>query len=735
MAASTTVPAALDGPPASADLRPAPARRSARALLAVLLAVCAYAAFAAGATRYPQLTWIQVALAGAALATTAGWAVGGGIRWRASGAAVAGLALLAGLAAWSSLSVLWSITPDRTWLEANRTLAYVLVVGLGIAYGSSEPRAIERAGLGVLAVSLLVALYAFATKALPGVSVPGLFDLDQAGGIGRLRAPLGYWNANALLCAIGLPFALAVTRDRTRGTAMRAGALVGALLLVCVIGMTYSRGGLVAVLVGIVVLSTLGGARLGGLLTLGLVGVASLPVLGVAFALPGLVDNEPSMSARQDDGLILLGTFMVTAALLALLARFLWRHERRIRWTPGRSRVVLRAAVTLGLLAVVVALAGAATSSRGLPGTVSDRIATFTEPSTDTVDDPARLVTTTSGNRSAWWGEAVGSWSDRPLGGWGAGSFAATHLRYRDDALAVTQAHSVPLQLLSETGIIGLGLFLGALAGLGLAALRRVKTTAPGREQGLGVAAVAAVMAWGVHGLYDWDWNIPGVTLPALLLLGVLAGGSGQARRRVGPPGGVLVAAALVLSLVAASALLPAWAEEKSSRAQVAVQSSSDTEQLRDAAAEADLAARLDPVSIKPLLASAAIARRRERPLEARDFLLEAVDRQPESVSAWLNLAAASFALADRAGFERAALRALALDPRSPRTRQVAQAAVAYRAPTGGSATAVGTPLTPAPVQAPATPAAPVAPAAPAAPAPDPGAATGPTGAGGAPAG
>lgn len=739
MAASTSVPAALDGPPARADQRHPSAERNATLLLLALLAACAYAAFSAGATRYPQLTWIQVALAATALAASAGWAVGGGIRWRASRPAVTGLALLAGLAAWSSLSVLWSIAPDRTWLEANRTLAYALTVGLGIAYGSSEPRAIERAGLGVLGVSLLVALYAFATKALPGISVPGLFDLDQAGGIGRLRAPLGYWNADALLCAIGLPFALVVAGDRGLGMRLRAGGLIGGLLLVCVIGMTYSRGGLVAALVGLAVLSTLGGARLGGIVTFGLIGLAAVPVLGLAFSLPGLADNEPSMAARQDDGLILLGSFLLAGALLVLVARFLWRREDEAGWTPERTRTTLRVAAIVGLLAVVVGLAAAAASPRGLPGTVSDQVASFTEPSTDTVDDPGRLVTTTSGNRSAWWSEAVGSWTDRPVGGWGAGSFAATHLRYRDNALAVTQAHSVPLQLLSETGIVGLGLFLGALAGLGLAALRRVRAAAAGPERELGVAAFAAVSAWAVHGLYDWDWNIPGVTLPALLLLGVLAGGSGRARRRVGPPAGVLVVAALVLSLVAVSALLPAWAEEKSSSAQVAVQADSDPAQLQDAAAQAELAARLDPVSIQPLLASAAIARRRGRPLEARRFLLDAVERQPDSVSAWLNLAAASFALADRAGFERAALRALALDPRSPRTRRVALAAVAYRAPTGGSATAVGTPLTPAPVQAPpeapVAPAAPVDPGAPAVPAPGPGGATGATGTGGAPAG
>ena len=39
----------------------------------------------------------------------------------------------------------------------------------------------------------------------------------------------------------------------------------------------------------------------------------------------------------------------------------------------------------------------------------------------------------------------------------------------------------------------------------------------------LALACVAAGVAWLVHGLIDWDWDIPGVTIPALALLAVAA--------------------------------------------------------------------------------------------------------------------------------------------------------------------------------------------------------------------
>jgi len=731
MVASTRAPVAAERPPAPTE--PVGPRRSHPALLALALVLAStYAAFASGAARYPQETRLELLLVVVALGAVVSWAGGGGVRWRASRPATVGLVLLVLLAAWSALSLLWSITPDRTWLEANRAIAYALVVALALAVGASDPRAIERVTVLLLGSAALVALYAFGTKTLPGISVPGLFDFDQSGALSRLRAPLEYWNALALVCALAVPIAARIACDMGRRRRERALALATGLLLAVVIGLTYSRGGLVAVGAATVVLTALGGARLRGLAVLASLGLASLPVLAVAFSLSGTSDNGVALAARERDGGVLLFTFVVCLGALLVGALGLERLERRVRWTAERTRALFRIAATLAAFTMLLTVAGLAVSDRGLPGTVSDRVSAFTEPSRDVALDPGRLVTTTSGNRWVWWKEAVGAWSDRPVGGWGAGSFRATHQRYRVDELSVTQAHSVPLQFLSETGLVGLLLYAGGVGALGAAALTRARTLPGGRERDLAVAGLAAVTGWVVHSFYDWDWNIPGATLPALVLLGVLAGapdtpGAERRARRTGSSALVVASAALVLSLVAASAVLPAWADGKASDAQVAVRAGSDEVALSEAAAQADLAARLDPLALRPLLASSVIARRRGRLLESRQFLLEAVERQPDSAEAWLSLAGSAFALADRVGFERAALRALELDPRSPRARQVALAAVGYRTPSGASATAVGTPLAPPPVQAPALPPAPVSPPGPASPV-GPTGATGPTG-------
>src|SRR5438874_1361690 len=168
-----------------ADLRSE--NRQAQALLLALVAACAYAAFAHGAVAIPEETRLQVGLAALSVAAAACWLGWRGLSLSASRTAWWGVGLLVGFAAWCALSLLWSVMPDRTWGEVNRAISYVLVLVLAMAVGSSARFAIERLALGVLAVVVLVAAYAFGGKVLPGVNIHPLFDLNHAAGIAPLR--------------------------------------------------------------------------------------------------------------------------------------------------------------------------------------------------------------------------------------------------------------------------------------------------------------------------------------------------------------------------------------------------------------------------------------------------------------------------------------------------------------------------------------------------------------------
>src|SRR3954463_6957445 len=231
---------------------PASTRRAGPFLIVALLAASAYAAFAHGATGPPTETRVQVALAVLLALSVAAWLWDGGIRVDATGLGWLGVLVLAAFAAWTGTTVLWSISPDSTWTELNRVLGYVLVLLLALSVGASWPRSLEAVAVGYLVVALLVALYALGGKVAPGIHVGGLIDLNHTFGTSRLRAPLEYWNALGLVCALAAPIALRLAADSQRNTLVRLGSLAAMLILLAVLGMTYSRGGMMALAVGTV---------------------------------------------------------------------------------------------------------------------------------------------------------------------------------------------------------------------------------------------------------------------------------------------------------------------------------------------------------------------------------------------------------------------------------------------------------------------------------------------------
>jgi hypothetical protein len=361
-----------------------------------------------------------------------------------------------------------------------------------------------------------------------------------------------------------------------------------------------------------------------------------------------------------------------------------------------RSLAATAGAVALLLLAAVIGGPG------GIKGSADRAWSSFTETKQDNVSDPARIITTNSGNRWVWWEEAVGAWSAKPLQGWGAGSFPVTHKLYRKVDIGVAQPHSVPLQFLAETGLIGALLALGALGVLLFAALDRVRELGAGRERDIAVALFAAATAWLVHGAVDWDWDIPGVTLPALIFLGLLVAiprsrsswplPTEPIERPAAPRAVALAAAVLVLALAIVSAALPPWADSMADSALLVRTNADDSERER-ATAKAELAAKLDPTSVRPLFAAASLAEGRGRLVDARDYMLQAVDRQPYSAAAWSRLLRIAILTADRPGAKAAVGRLLQLDPLG--ARGFAAQLALFTVPAASSPTATGTPLSP----------------------------------------
>jgi len=132
----------------------------------------------------------------------------------------------------------------------------------------------------------------------------------------------------------------------------------------------------------------------------------------------------------------------------------------------------------------------------------------------------AQRLGSVQSNRYAYWRVAAAEWAHHPLIGDGSSAFAVAWLRERTIAEGARDAHSLPLETAAELGVAGL-LALGLLAGgvaAGAVALQR-------RAPGAGAAAFGALAAWGVHVSLDWGWEMPTVSLTAILLAAAVLGG------------------------------------------------------------------------------------------------------------------------------------------------------------------------------------------------------------------
>jgi hypothetical protein len=169
------------------------------------LLVAVSALFSSGSSN-GRLVWIGLAALVVAAAVGA-WAFLGLPRPALAREAVAALLLLTAFVSWNGISVLWSIEPDRSWDYLNRGLVYLALALVGTAVGSFLPRA-AYVWAYVLAAALALPLgWALLAKAFPGIG-------SESGRIARLSAPVGYWNALALLFAMALPLALWLSARR-----------------------------------------------------------------------------------------------------------------------------------------------------------------------------------------------------------------------------------------------------------------------------------------------------------------------------------------------------------------------------------------------------------------------------------------------------------------------------------------------------------------------------------------
>jgi O-Antigen ligase len=546
------------------------------------------------------------------------------------GAACVGL--LAAFAVWTAVTVLWSTLPDRSWDFFNRTLVYLAFLVLGLAVGATLRRSVSRTAAALSAIVAVALVWALAGKVIPALFPDGAR-------VARLREPIGYWNALALLFAVGLPLALWLASRREHDLAVRAVAVTGLFALVVAILLTYSRGGVIAGAVAVAAWLVVGGPRLESLAAIIVATPAALAVAKWTFGRPGVVDDSQPHAARVTDGWH-FGVVLVVAGLTVFaVAYLLARWEARHRWPAARRvRVARRVGLALGVIAVVALVVVAA---RGDPLAKLDARLSASGGSCEQVtQNPSRLTDFSLNQRWCWWTEAWRGFKDEPLRGTGAGAFETTHLAYRGSNLAVSEPHNLPLQLLSETGIVGFLLGVGGAAA-GLIAIAATLRRISGAERAAAGALAAAILAYAVHALVDLDWDFVAVTAPLFAVAGVLlAAGRPVA---LGPRRSLAAAASALLGAVALFSLTTPWlAQNRVGRAYDLLGAGD----APTAVSTAQSAARLNPLALDPLLAEADAQTAAGNVAGARETLLKAVELQPRNWRSWYALGSFDFLIA-----------------------------------------------------------------------------------------
>ena len=631
---------AMDAAPRSA----LPNWRSAEAALLLSVGVLlAAAVFHGGGSRVDSLASVGVAalvVAGVALCL----ALRGALPLPRLDRAAA-IAILAAtcLTAWAGVSIAWSIAGDRSWEWLGRGLVYLAVLVLGSLVGAPAGGARRLSALLALVVGAAIGW------ALLGVAIPSLFpDGDR---IARLREPVGYWNALALLADAALAFGLWLANDR-RGGLRVAGTLLmygGALTML----LTQSRAGVVGALAVVALWLVTSRERLADALRLVVFVGPALVVAGWVFTRPALVEDGVLRADRVSDGRVFAALTLVVALGVALAAWLL----PAVRLASDRERAVRMVLVA----ACAVALAA---GSVGLVAKVGDPFSWASSQFSggECANAPGRLADLCANNRVAWWKESLHIARGRPVGGSGAGTFGIARLRYRTDASQTAEPHSVPFQVVADVGVVGLALLVATVVGAVLGIRRGLRLATPGERRA--VAALAClVLVFGIHALVDYDLDFLAVSAPALLALGALLT---VGRPHVGVQTRVpeLVAVGALTAAAVLAVVFPVVADDEVDRSLDA----SDAGHVAEAVRHANRARLLNPLSLRPLEARAVAADAEGDEHAAVAWYERATRLQPENPDSWYDLGLYHVIVThDLCAAYQALNRSYTLDPRSTR--------------------------------------------------------------------
>jgi hypothetical protein len=408
----------------------------------------------------------------------------------ASRAARAAIAALAALAVWTWIATSWSSSPAGADQELQLALTYLPALAAGAIAWRERPaaRIVEPA---LAAGTLIVIGYGLSGRLAP--AIVHLQGSARAGG--RLDQPLTYWNATGALAAIGVVLCARIAGDTTRPRALRIAAAAASAPLGMGTYLSFSRGAIICMVAGLAALVAIDRTRAQLRAAAIALGAA---VLAAAAAAPFGAVRALHHAHADAEGLIVLALLLAIAGAAAAL---------QARAPDGAAPLALRAAPAFAVVAVlaVVPYAAVAIAERASPSSEAAFGATN-----------ARL-SDVGGHRLSYWRVAVDVAADHPTAGAGPGAFAVEWLRRRTIDERVRNAHSLELQTLADLGIVGLALLAAAIGATAVAAAGALRA-----DRTLAAGPAAGALTWVLHAGLDWDWEMPALTLVAIVLAGLL---------------------------------------------------------------------------------------------------------------------------------------------------------------------------------------------------------------------
>jgi tetratricopeptide (TPR) repeat protein len=427
---------------------------------------------------------------------------------------LAGLAALVGVTA---LGLTYTESAERTVDELARTLHYVGVVALILSAVDVRTWKPVLAGLAVGAVT--VSVLALGSRLFPHLYPPDAVDRVFPGT--RLQYPLSYWNGVAAFSVMAATLLLGVSAS-FESLVARALSLAAVPTLIAVSYLTYARGGVVAVVVGLAALIVLIPQRALLVLQSLIAAISSASVILVIRAHPEIARGDGTEGAVT----VVLATVLASAACFAfaaLMSAVGAGHRLRMRRDLARG------------LTSVCAVACVVLGSACGPGLVSTAVDELHGPAPSSLaQDPAARLTSLGSARYDIWAAALDIHRAEPVHGTGPGTFEFAWNRSPRYSEYVRDAHSLYLESLAEEGWFGFAAAIWALGGLlAVGIVVRVNARSNASDAGALGAALAMFVVLLVYAGFDWMWELTAVTVLGLVGACTVLGSVGRARARV----------------------------------------------------------------------------------------------------------------------------------------------------------------------------------------------------------